>query len=73
MEDTKAIAFFQGVLSKTREGRVRWQATADESEYIAAIGGQFTLSVSEYRERNANIINSSTVYALALKTKMAES
>ena len=64
MEDTKAIAFFQGVLSKTREGRVRWQATADESEYIAAIGGQFTLSVSEYRESNSYI---GTGYALALK------
>ncbi len=46
MEDTKAVEFFQGVLSKTRAGRIRWQPTAEESEYIAAIGGQFTLSVS---------------------------
>src|SRR6267142_6749325 len=47
MEDTKAKEFFEGVLSKTRAGRIRWQPTAEESEYIAAIGGQFTLSVSE--------------------------
>ena len=49
MEDTKAKEFFEGVLSKTRAGRIRWQPTAEESEYIAAIGGQFTLSVSSDR------------------------
>ncbi|SRR5712692_9326475 len=48
MEDTKAIEFFQGVLSKTRAGRIRWQPTAEESAYIAALGGQFTLSISQY-------------------------
>jgi hypothetical protein len=46
MEDTKAKEFFEGVLSKTRAGRIRWQPTAEESDYIAAIGGQFTLSIS---------------------------
>jgi len=49
MEDTKAKAFFEGVLSKTRAGRIRWQPTAEESDYIAAIGGQFTLSISSDR------------------------
>jgi hypothetical protein len=49
MEDTKAVEFFQGVLSKTRAGRIRWQPTAEDSEYIAAIGGQFTLSISSDR------------------------
>jgi hypothetical protein len=48
MEDTKAIEFFQGVLSKTRAGRIRWQPTAEDEIYIAAIGGQFTLSVWRY-------------------------
>jgi hypothetical protein len=64
MEDTKAIEFFQGVLSKTRAGRIRWQPTAEESEYIAAIGGQFTLSVWRYEIENSF---PSTRYALALK------
>ena len=48
MEDAKAIEFFEGVLSKTRAGRIRWQQTAEEAEYIAVIGGQFTLSISSY-------------------------
>jgi len=42
MEDYKAKEFFEGVLSKTRAGRIRWQATAVDSEYIAAIGGVAT-------------------------------
>jgi len=48
MEDTKAIEFFRGVLSKTRAGRIGWQPTATESAYIAAIGGKFILSVWQY-------------------------
>jgi hypothetical protein len=63
MEDTKAKEFFQGVLSKTRAGRIRWQPTAEESEYIAALGGQFTLSVSQYE----NQVVPYTRYALVLK------
>jgi len=64
MEDTKAKEFFEGVLSKTRAGRIRWQPTADESEYIAAIGGQFTLSVSQYADED---FHPHTRYALILK------
>jgi Tol biopolymer transport system component len=52
MEDTKAKEFFEGVLAKTRAGRIRWQPTAEDSEYIAAIGGQFTLSVRQYFDQN---------------------
>ena len=48
MEDTKAQEFFEGVLSKTRAGRIRWQPTAEDAVYIAAIGGQFTLSLWRY-------------------------
>ena len=61
MEDTKAKEFFEGVLSKTRAGRIHWQPTAEDSEYIAAIGGQFTLSVSQYDDQFPQI------YALVLK------
>jgi hypothetical protein len=46
MVDEKIIKFFEGVLSKTREGRIPWEPTAQESNFIAAIGGQFTLSIS---------------------------
>ena len=48
MENTKAQEFFVGVLSKTRAGRIRWEPTAEDETYIAAIGGRFTLSVWRY-------------------------
>lgn len=64
MEDTKAIEFFQGVLSKTKARRIRWQPTAEESEYIAALGGRFTLSIARL-ERPYSLPH--TAYALALK------
>lgn len=66
MEDTKAREFFEGVMSKTRAGRVRWQPTAEESEFIAAIGGQFTLSAREYYAAD-KWGNRTVKYALILK------
>ncbi|MGO4881389.1 MAG: hypothetical protein ACLP59_11265 [Bryobacteraceae bacterium] len=50
MVDEKIIKFFEGVLSKTREGRIPWEPTAQESNFIAAIGGEFTLSISGQTE-----------------------
>jgi hypothetical protein len=44
--DERIIKFFEGVLSKTREGRIPWEPTAQESNFIAPIGGEFTLSIS---------------------------
>jgi hypothetical protein len=64
MEDTKAIEFFQGVLSKTMAGRIRWQPTAEDSYYIAAIGGQFTLAISQYQDEDYHPY---TRHALVLK------
>jgi hypothetical protein len=52
MEDPKALKFFIEVLSKTRAGRIHWEATAGEDKYIAAVGGQFTLVVSTYTTLN---------------------
>ena len=46
MVDEKIVKFFEGVLSKTRAGRIPWEPTVQETNFIAAIGGQFTLSVS---------------------------
>src|ERR1017187_2408337 len=48
MDDQQTVKFFDGVLSKTRAGRIPWKATAAESNFIAAIGGQYVLSVSAY-------------------------
>ena len=46
MVDVKLIKFFEGVLSKTREGKIPWEPTAQESNFIAPIGGEFQLSIS---------------------------
>ena len=46
MKDDRIIKFFENVLAKTKEGRIPWEPTAQESNFVAAIGGEFTLSVS---------------------------
>jgi len=50
MADEKIVKFIEGVLSKTRARKVPWEPTAQESNFIAAIGGQFTLAVSSWAE-----------------------
>ena len=64
MQDAKAVKFFEEVLAKTRAGKIRWEPTAAESDYIAAIGGRFILSISE---RHNGFAAPPTAYALALK------
>jgi hypothetical protein len=54
MVDEKLIKFFEGVLSKTKEGKIPWEPTAQESNLIAAIGGQFTLSITSGAEDAVN-------------------
>jgi hypothetical protein len=49
MADERIRNFFQGVLSKTRAGKIPWEPTAEESNFIAAIGGKFTLSIRAWR------------------------
>jgi hypothetical protein len=46
MVDDKIIKFFEGILSKTKDGKIAWEPTAQGSNFIAAIGGQFSLSIS---------------------------
>jgi hypothetical protein len=50
MPDEKIAKLLESVLSKTRAGRIPWEPTAQETNFIAAIGGQFTLSVSAWSE-----------------------
>jgi len=47
MADQKELAFLDEVVEKTRDGKIPWEVTANEAEFIAALGGKFTLSVSE--------------------------
>jgi hypothetical protein len=67
MQDAKAVQFFEEVLSKTRARKIRWEPTAVESDYIAAVGGQFTLSVAEYERENRYINQPIMEHSLALK------
>jgi hypothetical protein len=64
MQDAKVVKFFEEVLAKTGAGKIRWEPTAAESDYIAAIGGRFILSISE---RDNGFAAPPTTYALALK------
>jgi len=67
MQDAKALKFFEEVLSKTRAAKIRWEPTAIESSYIAAVGGHFTLSVDEY-EREIRLLGwPNMAHSLTLK------
>jgi hypothetical protein len=66
MADDQTIKFFEGVLSKSREGRIPWKPTAEESNFIAAIGGQYILSVSAFQAKD-QWGNKSQHYALILR------
>ena len=66
MQDPKAVQFFEEVLSKTKEGRIHWEPTATDTEYLAAIAGKFTLSISEYYQQD-RWGNNEVKYALLLK------
>jgi hypothetical protein len=48
--DQKLVEFLEGVLSKTKAGRIPRGPTAQESSFIAAIAGQFSLSNSDWVE-----------------------
>lgn len=50
MSDSKAIKFFNEIRSKTEEGKIGWKPTADESTYVATIGGRFSVSLTNPRE-----------------------
>jgi len=66
MADEKIVKLFEGVLSKTRAGKIAWHATAEESTFMAAIGGQFALSVSGWA---SPWVPGGEKYALVLEDK----
>ncbi len=50
MEDVKALKLFQEILTKTRAGRIKWEATARESEYFSVLPGGFIATVQSWHE-----------------------
>lgn len=53
MQDPKALQLFREVLAKTKAGRVRWEPTANETEFFSVLPSGSTLLVSMSRERNS--------------------
>src|ERR1700682_2765701 len=45
MQDEKALLLFEKVLEKTRSKALKWEATAEEGQYVAAIGSDLVLKV----------------------------
>jgi len=62
MDNLKTVKFFEEVLSKTKDGKIRWQPTAVDNHFITALGGHFTLSLSQYTDEAQDF-----EYALVLK------
>jgi hypothetical protein len=50
MANEKIVKFFEGVLSKTQDGRIPWEPTVQDSNFIAAFGGGFGLAISAWTE-----------------------
>jgi hypothetical protein len=53
MEDSKALQLYQEVLSKTKSGRIKWEPSANESQYFAVMPGGFVLAIVETKERDS--------------------
>ena len=68
MEDPQALKLFQEVLQKTQANRIPWEPTADEANYIAPIGGNFTVSVLQFADTD-QWGNDFANYNLILKDK----
>lgn len=46
MENSKGLQLFHEVFSKTKAGRIKWEPTAIESEYVAVLPGGFTIATT---------------------------
>jgi len=46
MKDPKALQLFKEVLTKTREGRIRWEPTASEIEFFSVLPSGHTIVTS---------------------------
>jgi len=53
MEDVKALQLFQQIITTTKKGRIKWEPTADESEYFCVLPGPIIASIRSWRERDS--------------------
>ena len=66
--DTQALEFFQSIEAKTEKGKVPWQPTADENEYVASVGGEFSLIMTRVPSQD-QFGRDATKYVLTMKDK----
>ena len=45
MQDEKAVRLFEKILEKTRSKALKWEATAEEGQYVATIGPDLVVKV----------------------------
>jgi len=57
MEDAKALQLFRQILEKTKERRIKWEPTANESEYFSVLPGGFIVSISYEQDRWGMVLN----------------
>jgi hypothetical protein len=53
MEDPKALRLFREVLAKSKQGRILWEPTAKENEYISVLPSGNTISISCWETENS--------------------
>lgn len=67
MDDFKARQLLQEIVTKTRAGRIKWEPTANESEYFCVLPGGFLVSVRSWQDHDTQG-NWSESRGLALRT-----
>lgn len=51
MQDPKALKLLQEILKKTEAGKLAWDTTANEDEFVAIMLGKYTLTLKPYSDR----------------------
>jgi hypothetical protein len=48
MQDQKALALFEEILTRTKEGRIPWEPSVSDVTLLAAIKGKYSLVLKPY-------------------------
>ncbi|HTP30737.1 MAG TPA: hypothetical protein VMJ75_01095 [Candidatus Acidoferrales bacterium] len=68
MKDAQALEFFTNIQARTEAGKVPWQPTADENEYVASVGGEFSLGMTRLKFLDA-FRREAVLHKLTMKDK----
>jgi hypothetical protein len=56
MMTQKEATLVDQLVDKTRRGNIAWEPTARSDEFVAALGGRVSFTVSAWRERDREIL-----------------